>query len=89
MPGVSEQIAALQEELQPHAVSSKAVRRRTTFAGSAPSPANLSIPFGAHRTTVRQGGQAPAGNTFCPAETDTTLQESYHWFWRADFPSEP
>lgn len=45
-----------------------------------------SYPIWSTSMDCTDGSGDPYGNTFCPAETDTTLQEDDHWFWRSSFP---
>ena len=87
VPGVSEQIAALQEELQPHAVFFQGCSKENNIRWVGTESGEPKYPIWSTSDNCATGGTgAPAGNTFCPAETDTMLQEFDHWFWRADFP---
>ena len=88
VPGTNKNISALLLSLQPHAVyfggcpedNRNVIRWVGTESGM---PA---YPIWSTSTDCASGQGSPKGDTFCPAETDTTLQDSDHWFWRSGYP---
>ena len=88
VPGISDDISSLLLALQPHAVyfggcpdgNRNVIRWVGTESGE---PA---YPIWSTAQNCAGGLGTPKGNDFCPAETDTTLQEGGHWFWRPGFP---
>ena len=86
VPGISEQIAALEEELQPHAVFFQGCTKQNNIRWVGTESGEPKYPIWSTSDNCASGTGDPTGSTFCPAETDTTLQESDHWFWRPSFP---
>ena len=86
VPGTSEQIAALQEELQPHAVFFQGCTKQNNVRWVGTESGEPKYPIWSTADNCAAGTGDPTGNVFCPAETDTTLQESDRWFWRSNFP---
>jgi len=85
IPGLEEAIGDLASELQPHAVyfggcsKTNNLRWVGTESGE-PSYPIWSTAMGSGRGCQPGGGDLN-GNTFCPAETDTTLQLGDNWFY--------
>ena len=88
VPGIDEDISTLLRTLQPHAVyfggcpddSRNVIRWVGTESGEPAYPIWSTSP----NCAAGQGN--PKGDFFCPAETDTTLQDFDHWFWRSGYP---
>ena len=79
------EIDQVRSKLQGHAVaflfgSGNVVRWVGTESG------RPDYPIWSTSTNCESGQGDPHGNSFCPAETDTTLQEGDHWFWRPSLP---
>ena len=86
VPGISDEINSMLKELQPHAVyfGGCAGQNNIRWVGTESGVPNYPIWSTADNCASGQG--TATGNVFCPAETDTTLQQSDHWFWRPNFP---
>ena len=86
VPGISENISKLLAELQPHAVYFGGCAENNIIRWVGTESGTPGYPIWSAATNCAAGLGDPNGNVFCPAETDTTLQESDHWFWRPNFP---
>ena len=86
VPGISENISKLLAELQPHAVYFGGCAENNIIRWVGTESGSPGYPIWSTATNCAAGLGDPNGNVFCPAETDTTLQEFDHWFWRSNFP---
>lgn len=88
--GTSDEIAAMLEQLQPHAVyfggcaKTNNLRWVGTESGLPNYPIWSTSDGSSAGCTPGQG--EPDGPVFCPAESDTRTQDVDQWFWRADLP---
>ena len=88
VPGIDGDMSSLLQSLQPHAVyfggcpdnNHNVIRWVGTESGEPGYPIWSTSP------NCAAGLGSPKGNVFCPAETDTTLQDFDHWFWRSGYP---
>ena len=88
VPGISQNISSLLLELQPHAVyfGGCAMNYYNDIRWVGTESGVPNYPIWSTSQNCDAGLGNPKGNVFCPAETDTTLQEFDHWFWRPSFP---
>ena len=86
VPGISEDISNLLAELQPHAVYFGGCAEKNNIRWVGTESGTPGYPIWSTATNCAAGLGDPNGNVFCPAETDTTLQESGQWFWRPNLP---
>lgn len=88
VPGINKTIGELLLSLQPHAVyfqgCSDGHRNVIRWVGT--ESGEPTYPIWSTSPDCSFGQGSPKGDYFCPAETDTTLQEADNWFWRPDFP---
>ena len=89
IPGLEDAIGALASELQPHAVYFGGCSKTNNLRWVGTESGEPNYPIW---STAMASGQAclygtgnSSGNTFCPAETDTTLQLFDKWFYRRDY----
>lgn len=86
VPGISDNISSLLAELQPHAVYFGGCAKQNNIRWVGTESGVPGYPIWSTADNCQAGLGNPAGNVFCPAETDTTLQQFDHWFWRPNFP---
>lgn len=86
VPGIREEVSKMLAELQPHAVDFQSCSDRNQIRWVGTESGEPGYPLWSTANNCAYGLGNPHGNTFCPAETDTTLQEFDHWFWRPNFP---
>ena len=86
VPGISDDISNLLEELQPQAVYFGGCAKHNNLRWVGTESGEPGYPIWSTAMDCKAGLGDPQGNIFCPAETDTTLQEGDHWFWRKGFP---
>lgn len=87
VPGISQQIAHLQASLQPHAIAFQGCgsnQNNIRWVGTESGKPGYPLWSTAQDCAYGQG--SPAGNVFCPAETDTVLAAFDMWFWRPGVP---
>lgn len=85
VPGISDQISALLDQLQPHAVYFGGCAKSSNLRWIGTESGMPGYPIWSTAQDCRAGQGDPNGNIFCPAESDTTLQEGGHWFQRDGF----
>lgn len=88
VPGIKEAISELLLSLQPHAVyfGGCPYDNRNVIRWVGVESGEPAYPIWSTSLNCAAGRGSPKGNAFCPAETDTTLQEFDHWFWRSGYP---
>lgn len=84
--GTSDEIAAMLEELQPHAVYFGGCAKQNNLRWVGTESGTPNYPIWSTSDGCNPGQGQPDGNTFCPAESDTRTQDVDQWFWRADLP---
>lgn len=85
VPGTSDQISNLLTQLQPHAVYFGGCAKQNNIRWIGTESGEPSYPIWSTSDDCHEGAGDPNGNIFCPAESDTTLQEGDHWFQRNSF----
>ena len=86
VPGIADQVADMLEELQPHAIYFQGCGTKNTIHWIGTESGTPKYPIWSTSNGCAVGQGQPDGDTFCPAETDTTTQEFDRWFWRPGFP---
>ena len=85
VPRISDQISTLLEQLQPHAVYFGGCAKTNNLRWIGTESGMPGYPIWSTANDCQAGQGDPNGNVFCPAESDTTLQEGDHWFQRNQF----
>lgn len=85
VPGVSDEINSALLTLQPHAVYFGGCAKQNNIRWIGTELGEPSYPIWSTSENCKSGVGTADGNVFCPAESDTTLQVSDHWFWRPSF----
>ena len=86
VPGINDQVSELLEKLQPHAVYFGGCAKKNNIRWVGTESGEPKYPIWSTAQNCAAGLGDPDGNIFCPAESDTTLQEGDHWFYRKGFP---
>ena len=86
VPGISDNISQLLEELQPHAVYFGGCAKQNNLRWVGTESGTPGYPLWSTSKGCSAGLGSSDGDVFCPAESDTTLQDFDHWFWRPGFP---
>ena len=88
VPEINSEISSLLLSLQPHAVyfqgCSSNLRNVIRWVGT--ETGEPSYPIWSTSLDCSEGQGSQKGKFFCPAETDTTLQEFDKWFWKPNIP---
>ena len=85
VPGINDQIADLADELQPHAVYFGGCARQNNLRWVGTESGLPGYPLWSTAKDCAMGLGSPDENIFCPAESDTVLQEPHQWFYRKGF----
>ena len=85
VPGISDKVSDLLEQLQPHAVYFGGCAKSNNLRWVGTESGEPGYPIWSTADDCRAGLGDLNGNVFCPAESDTTLQAGDHWFQRNDF----
>ena len=86
VPGINESISSLLEQLQPHAVYFQGCAKQNNMRWVGTETGEPTYPIWSTANDCTPGSGDPNGDTFCPAESDTTLQAGHRWFARKNFP---
>ena len=86
VPGITNEILSMLTDLQPQAVYFNGVANENNIRWVGTESGEPGYPIWSTAVNCASGLGDPNGNVFCPAETDTTLQDFDQWFWRPDFP---
>ena len=85
VPGISDAISDMLYELQPHAVYFGGCAKENNIRWVGTESGMPGYPLWSNSDNCNAGLGSSDGNTFCPAESDTTLQVYDNWFWRSGF----
>lgn len=86
VPGIDDQINSLLEKYQPHAVYFGGCAKQNNLRWVGTESGMPGYPLWSNSKGCTPGLGSSDGDVFCPAESDTTLQDFDHWFWRPGFP---
>ena len=88
VPGIVDKVEEILAHLQPDAMifncDTCSKHNKIRWIGTESGLPNYPIWSTSQHCSSGQGG--PGENSFCPAESDTTLQQFDRWFWRPNFP---
>lgn len=85
VPGTNDIVSNLLEQLQPHAVYFGGCAKQNNIRWIGTESGEPGYPIWSTSQDCHGGQGDPDGNIFCPAESDTTLQEGDRWFERKNF----
>ena len=85
VPGINDQVSNLLESLQPHAVYFGGCAKNNNIRWIGTESGEPGYPIWSAADNCKAGLGDPDGNVFCPAESDTTLQQGDHWFSRKGY----
>ena len=87
VPGIDDELNTMLRQLQPHAVYFGGCAQQNNLRWVGTESGMPGYPLWSNSKGCTPGLGSSDGAIFCPAESDTTLQDFDHWFWRPGFPT--